>query len=101
MAVEFLAQAQQLCRTAADCGLPNVAFTSSTLGQIISLLYKVLAACSILFLMFGAFKYAASGGDSAGIKNAKETILYAVFGLIISLLAFVAVTYLSNRAGGL
>lgn len=93
--------AQKLCESAADCNLPNVGFTMKVLTDIVSLVYKVLAAASILFLMVGAFKYATSGGDSSGIKNAKETLLYAVFGLIVSLLAFAAVTFLTGKAGGL
>lgn len=93
--------AETLCSSPDACGLPNVGFTSGTLANILGLVYKILAALSVLFLMFGAFKYVTSGGDSSGIKNAKETVIYAVFGLIVSLLAFVAVKYLTDRAGGL
>jgi hypothetical protein len=93
--------AEKICSSAADCNLPNIGFTAGALTGIVGLIYKVLAATSVLFLMFGAWKYAASGGDSSGIKNAKETIMYAVFGLLVSLLAFAAVKFLTDKAGGL
>ncbi|MFI5240322.1 MAG: hypothetical protein ACHQUB_01260 [Candidatus Saccharimonadia bacterium] len=93
--------ADSLCSTASACGLPQVSFDNITLGKIISAVYEIIAAVSVLFLVIGATKYTISGGDPAGIKNAKNTVIYSIVGLIISLLAFLAVTYLSSKAGGL
>lgn len=92
---------QSLCPTASACNFPDVAFDATALGKIFTLAYRLVAALSILFLVIGATKYTLSGGDSAGLKSAKNTIVYAVAGLIVSLVAFIAVATLSGKIGGL
>lgn len=59
----------------------------------IEVVIGVVAALSVLMIVIGGLRYVLSGGDSAGIKNAKDTIVYAIVGLIISMLAFVVVRF--------
>ena len=37
-------------------------------------------------IVIGGIKYATSGGDASGTKSAKDTILYAVIGLVVALI---------------
>lgn len=66
-----------------------------------NVVFTVLAAISVVYIVIGGIKYALSGGDSSGVKNAKETIMYAILGLVIALLAFGAVNFITTKAGGL
>jgi hypothetical protein len=42
-------------------------------------------------------RYAASAGDQGLITKAKDTILYAVIGLVVSMLAFAGVQWVLGR----
>jgi hypothetical protein len=48
-------------------------------------------------IIIGGFRYVVSGGDSAGVEGAKNTILYAVIGLVVALLAQAIVVFVISR----
>ena len=49
-------------------------------------------------IIIGGLRYITSGGDSGNVTGAKNTILYAVVGLIVVALAQVIVRFVVNRA---
>ena len=48
-------------------------------------------------IMVGGLKYMTSQGDSANVASAKNTILYAVIGLVVVALAQVIVKFVLDR----
>ena len=44
-------------------------------------------------LIIGGIRYTTSNGDQQAVQNAKNTILYAVVGLVIATLAFAAINF--------
>jgi hypothetical protein len=54
----------------------------------------------VIFIIIGGIRYATSGGDSDKVKKAKDTLLYALIGLGISLLANVIVSLVTNMLAG-
>jgi hypothetical protein len=50
-------------------------------------------------LIYGGFKYITSGGDESGAKSARNTIIYAVVGLVIVALAQFIVKFVINNVG--
>jgi hypothetical protein len=38
-------------------------------------------------IVIGGIKFATSAGDASGVSSAKNTILYAVIGLVVALMA--------------
>jgi hypothetical protein len=81
-----------------DLGLPEVK-ADSGVPIILNIVFVVAAILSVIFIIIGGLKYTLSGGDSSGLKSAKETITYAVVGLIITLLAFGIVNYVTGLKG--
>lgn len=57
-----------------------------------TILYAV-GIVSVIMLIYGGFRYVISGGDSKKVTDAKNTVLYAIIGLIISILAFAIVNF--------
>jgi Type IV secretion system pilin len=53
----------------------------------LSLLSYLVGVASIIMIVIGGFKYVTSNGDSGGIASAKNTIIYAVVGLVIAIFA--------------
>ena len=51
-------------------------------------------------LIYGGFRYATSGGNQDSVNAAKNTILYAVVGIVVALLAFAVVQWVIGAIGG-
>ena len=56
----------------------------------------ILGVISVIMLIYGGLKYALSGGDSKKVTDAKNTILYALIGLIIAVLSYAIVNFVLN-----
>lgn len=53
----------------------------------------LIGAISVIMLIYGGIRYTISGGDSKGVEAAKNTILYAVVGIIVAVLAYAIVNF--------
>ena len=71
----------------------NLTGTNGVVSEITHTFLYILGALSVIMLIFGGFKYALSGGDSKKVTDAKNTILYALIGLAISLLSVAIVSF--------
>lgn len=78
-------------------GLPKVAANDATWGNIIGGIFMFTGAWATLFIVIGGMRYAASAGDQGLITKAKDTILYAIIGLVTSVLAFTIVQFVLGR----
>lgn len=65
--------------------------------NITNTLLLVIGAISVIMILIGGMRYVLSGGDEAGTRSAKDTILYSVIGLIIALLAYVIVNFVLKQ----
>ena len=57
-------------------------------GIIINVILYLLGAVSVVMLIYGGVRYTTSGGNAASITAAKSTIIYAIVGLVVAILAF-------------
>lgn len=60
---------------------------------ITNVLLFIIGAISVIMLIIGGIRYVVSGGDSGAVTSAKNTILYAVIGIIVALLAYALVNF--------
>ncbi len=67
-------------------------------NSIINIFSWVVGAISVIMLIFGGFKYITSGGDSGKITSAKNTIIYALVGLVIVALSQVLVNFVLRKS---
>ena len=67
--------------------------------RITNVVLYIVGAISVIMLVWGGVRYIISGGDSKKITDAKNTILYAIIGLIIAVLAFAIVNFVLNAIG--
>ena len=44
-------------------------------------------------LIVGGIRYVVSGGDQSAVQGAKNTILYAIVGVVVAILAFAVVNF--------
>jgi hypothetical protein len=66
------------------------------LTTITNVLLFVIGALSVIMLIIGGLRYVISGGNSAAVTAAKNTILYAIVGLVIAFLAYAAINFVIN-----
>ena len=57
----------------------------------------IVGVASVIMIIVGGFKYVTSSGDSNSVNSAKNTILYAVVGLVVIALAQVIVRFVLNK----
>ena len=60
---------------------------------ISNVLLFIIGAISVIMLIIGGIRYTISGGDQTQVTAAKNTILYAVIGIVVALLAFALVNF--------
>ena len=53
----------------------------------------IVGALSVVMLIFGGLRYIISGGNATAVTAAKNTILYAIIGLIIAVMAYAAINF--------
>jgi len=83
-----------------DIGLPN---STANVGQIITNVIKflmgVIGLASVAFIVFGGFKITTSAGDPGKYKAGRETLTYAIIGLIVAIGAYAIVSFIASRLG--
>lgn len=67
---------------------------------VVTTLLFIVGAVSVIMIIYGGFRYVTSGGDSNSVTSAKNTILYAVIGLVVALLSYAIVGYVLGTLGG-
>lgn len=83
----------QTCNAASD---PNGS-VNRLITTIINILSLVVGVVSVVMIIIGGLRYITSGGDSGNVTNAKNTILYAIVGLVIVALAQIIVHFVLAR----
>jgi hypothetical protein len=82
--------------------------TSGSINNIIKWVLDIFSVivgiAAVIMIVVGGLKYTISGGDSTRVSGAKDTILFAIVGLVVVALAQIIVHFvLSNvqtRVGG-
>lgn len=73
---------------------------SGVFSTITNILLFVLGAVSVIMIIIGGLRYVVSGGDSTSVTAAKNTILYAIVGIVIALLAYAIVNFILGTFTG-
>jgi hypothetical protein len=60
---------------------------------VVNILLYILGAIAVIMIVIGGIRYTTSNGDSSNTKAAKDTILYAVVGLVIAMLSYAIVNF--------
>ena len=85
---------EQGAEAARATGMPSdLIGDNGVFGRITNVILLIVGIVSVVMLIYGGLRYILSGGDSKKVTDAKNTILYAIIGLIISLLAYAIVNF--------
>ena len=80
-----------------DCSGNSGATLGKIISDIVQILLILIGAVAIIMIIIGGFKYVTSGGDPNNTNSAKNTIMYALIGLLIAAFAEVIVHFVLSR----
>ena len=90
--------------SASNCSTSGSDLTSG-IGKIaatvVNVLSIVVGAIAVIMIIFAGFRYITSGGDSNGVTSAKNTLIYAIVGIVIVALAQLIVHWVLNTTSSI
>ncbi|MEK7603353.1 MAG: hypothetical protein AAB459_03865 [Patescibacteria group bacterium] len=87
-----------ICKGIGGCTEPAGSKTVNDIVEtVINILSFVIGIAGVIMVIVGGFKYVISQGDSNSINSAKNTILYALVGLVVAAMAQVIVRFVLNK----
>jgi hypothetical protein len=84
--------------TNTECLTETATTPNNLIKRIVDFFSLIVGAVSIIMIIYGGFKYITSAGNDSNVGAAKNTILYALIGLIIVALAQVIVRFVLSKA---
>lgn len=70
---------------------------NNIIHTVINLLSVVVGVVAVIMIIVGGLRYITSGGSDTSVTGAKNTILYAIIGLIIVALAQIMVRFILGK----
>ncbi len=64
---------------------------------ITNLMILFIGIISVIMLIVGGFRYVLSAGDSKNTTAAKDTILYAIIGVVVALLSYAIMNFVLEQ----
>lgn len=87
--------------TATDANGKDASSAESSVNRLIKLIINIFSlivgVIAVIMIIVGGLKYITSGGDSGNITGAKNTILYAIIGLVVVALAQIIVRFVLTK----
>lgn len=97
----FMLPDSAFAQTLSTDELKNPAGSGVTLINIvqtvINVLLSIIGVIAVVMLIIGGIRYTTSQGDEKAITGAKNTILYAIIGIVVAFAAFALVTFVINQ----
>ena len=75
-------------------------------NTVVNILLFIVGVLSVVMLIIGGLRYVVSGGNQTAVTGAKNTILYAIVGLVVALIAYAVINFVlvslmpGNGTGG-
>lgn len=92
---DCLATDKSLCKLVEEDKL-NYKTGATGVWGIIQIVMIILAGVAVVMIVIGGVKYTISQGDSTALTSAKNTILYAIIGLVVAILATTIIGFVNS-----
>ncbi len=75
-------------------GTQKVGTIGDLLTNVTSIILLIVGAVTVILITIGGIRYAVSGGDGKQATDAKNTVIYAIVGLIVAFLAYALILFI-------
>jgi hypothetical protein len=79
-----------------DIGYQGPTTSNNLMNNILMPVYFWAGIVAVGFIVYGGFMYVLSSGEAGKVKKAKDTLLYAVIGLVVVLFAFAITKFIAG-----
>lgn len=73
----------------------------SIAAKVVNIFSIIVGIVSVVMIIYAGFRYITSGGESGSVSNAQKTLIFAIIGLIVVVLAQIIVHYVLNTANNI
>ena len=73
--------------------------TASAISVVLSIVFAITASIALLMIVIAGFRYTVAHGDPKAVAQARNTILYSVIGLVVSMAAYSIVVFVIGSVG--
>lgn len=67
--------------------------------RVVNIMLFILGSIAVIMIIFSGFRFVTSAGDPAVTKSARNTILFAVVGLVVAIFAYAIVNFVITQFG--
>ena len=85
--------------TPGNTGIQNPGADNILIG-VLSIVYYAAGVAAVIVIVIAGIMYATADGDSSKVQSAKNTILYALVGLVAVMMAFVITSFVASSVTG-
>lgn len=80
-----------------DTHIPTVGASPNSIQVILQLVFGVIGAVALVWVIIAGLQFVTSQGDPQSAAKARQTVIYAVIGLVVALSAEVIVKFVLGR----
>jgi hypothetical protein len=77
--------------------LPKAGATSANLHALLQVLFGIFGALAVLMIVVASLNFINGEGDPQKVARARNTIIYALVGLVVALSAEIIVTFVLGK----
>ena len=78
---------------ATSAGTSTPTDVNVVIKNVTNIMFFIIGAVSVIMLIYGGIRYTTSGGNTNSVTAAKNTVIYSIVGLVISILAYAIVNF--------
>ena len=78
---------------ATSAGTSTPTDANVVIKNVTNIMFFIIGAVSVIMLIYGGIRYTTSGGNVNSVTAAKNTVIYSIVGLVISILAYAIVNF--------
>lgn len=66
------------------------------INTVINTMLFIVGILSVIMIIYAGIRYATAHGDKGQVESAKNTLIYAIVGLVVSILAYALVNWVTG-----
>lgn len=70
---------------------------NNIVATVVNILSWIVGVAAVIMIIIGGFRYVIAGGDSSAVSSAKNTIMYAIIGLVVAAVAQILVQFVLGQ----
>ncbi len=75
----------------------NLTGQGGIFATVANILLFLVGAVAVIMLIIGGLRYVTSNGQSEAVSGAKNTIMYAIIGIVVAFLAYAGVQFVTTQ----